>query len=84
MSNEDDDAKLDALGNAIRLDGYVAVASNNALAICKVVKLCPKKIRVKELNNRTSWNCEWTVYPDNAVILDPDQVLVYQLKLGKN
>ena len=70
----------DILGRIINVGDFVAV-SNGCLFIATVIKLNPKMVKIKPLVNRRDW--QMNKYPNEMVVLNPDDVLMYLLKRGK-
>lgn len=74
----------DILGNPIDQNSKLAVAHKNDLKICSIVKLNPKMLRVKPLNNQYYRGEGYLVYPDQTVVVDGPDVLAYMLRGGAN
>lgn len=68
---------VDVLGQPLKLNSYVAVAHQNGLHICNIIKITPKQIRVKPMG---SSYCGWLKYPSEAILLEGESALVYILK----
>lgn len=72
-----DDVRQDVIGVDIQVGDMVAAAKSNDMLVCEVVRLCPKKIRVKEVGEH---GYEWTCYPHNTAVLSNDSVMAYRLR----
>jgi len=80
MMSVDASQHRDLLGRFINVGDFVAV-SNGCLFVATVVKLNPKMVKIKLLNNRRDW--QMNKYPNEMVVLNPDDVMMYLLKQGK-
>lgn len=72
----------DILGNPILDTSKLAVARHNQLYVCSILKITPKMMRVTPIQGNT-YPKEFLAYPDNCVVVDGPDVLVYILK-GKS
>lgn len=73
----------DILGNPINENSKLAVSRHNNLKICSIVKLSPKMLRVKPLDNPNYRGEGYLVYPNQTVVVDGPDVLAYILR-GNN
>ena len=72
---------VDILGQPLKLNSYVAVAHQNGLHICNIIKITPKQIRVKPMGNSYyRGDSGWLKYPSEAILLEGESALVYILK----
>jgi len=80
MSTKKDfsEEKVDILGQPIDIGCHVAVPRRNSLLICKVTKISPKMVHVKNVD--TKYPVEFMIRPTDAVRLDGPDVLAYILK----
>ena len=70
--------KVDILGQPVVVGCHVAVPRRNSLLICRVTKISPKMIHVKNVD--TTWPTEFMIRPGDSVRLDGPDVLAYILK----
>lgn len=80
MSSESQISHQDMLGRDLAVDQVVAFSHHNHLYLGRVVKLNPKMIRIKMLNQRS--NRSLTKYPHDVVQLAESDVSWYLLKNG--
>ena len=73
----------DLLGNPITENSKLAVSHHNSLKICSIVKLNPKMLRVKPINQHYRGD-GYLVYPTQTVVVDGPDVMAYILRGNGN
>lgn len=76
-----EDTCLDVIGVPVVVGAIVATSRSNEMEVCEVMRLCPKKIRVRRLG---AHGYEWTCYPHDTAVLAPDAVMAYRLRGTRN
>ncbi len=74
----------DILGNPIDATSKLAVSHRNMLKICSIVKMSPKMMRVKPINNQSYRGEGYLVYPSQCVVVDGPDVMAYILRGGSD
>lgn len=70
----------DLLGQPINVGDCVAVAHGHFLFVAQVIKLNPKMVKVQRLGRGRVWSIN--KYPNEMIVLDPQDVTFYLLKKG--
>lgn len=80
MATKEIPAHTDKLGKLIAIGDCVAFPDSNNLVIGTIVKLNPKMIGVQRLG--TKYNYKQNKYPNDLVLLNPQDVTMFLLKSG--
>jgi hypothetical protein len=82
MKDEEPVRHKDVLGNEITEVSKLAVARHNQLVVCSIIKIHPKMMRVARLGAKNPEHNNFLAYPDNAIVVDGPDAMIYMLKGG--
>lgn len=68
----------DILGQPLSEGNYVAISHHNAMHVCQIKKITPKKIRACPLKGYYRKD-GWLIYPSDSVLLSGPDAMAYIL-----